>query len=29
MHDTTTTLMAPAARQGGTADDPSGGVRLV
>jgi hypothetical protein len=29
MHDTITTLMAPAACQGGTADDPSGGVRLA
>jgi hypothetical protein len=29
MHDTTTTLVAPVARQGGTADDPSGGVRLA
>jgi hypothetical protein len=29
MHDTITTLVAPAARQGGTADDPSGGVRLA
>jgi hypothetical protein len=29
MHDTITTLVAPAARQGGTADTPSGGVRLA
>jgi hypothetical protein len=29
MHDTITTLVAPAARQGGTADAPSGGVRLA
>jgi hypothetical protein len=29
MHDTITTLVAPAARQGGAADDPSGGVRLA
>jgi hypothetical protein len=29
MHDTIMTLVAPAARQGGTADDPSGGVRLA
>jgi hypothetical protein len=29
MHDTTTTLVTPAARQGGTADAPSGGVRLA
>jgi hypothetical protein len=29
MHDTITTLVAPAARQGGTADNPSGGVRLA
>jgi hypothetical protein len=28
-HDTITTVVAPAARQGGTADDPSGGVRLA
>jgi hypothetical protein len=27
--DTIMTLVAPAARQGGTADDPSGGVRLA
>jgi hypothetical protein len=29
MHDTITTLVAPGARQGGTTDDPSGGVRLA
>jgi hypothetical protein len=29
VHDTATTLVAPAACQGGTADDPSGGVRLA
>jgi hypothetical protein len=29
MHDTMTTLVAPAARQGGTAGAPSGGVRLA
>jgi hypothetical protein len=29
VHDTITTLVAPAARQGGAADDPSGGVRLA
>jgi hypothetical protein len=29
MHDTITTLVAPAARQGGTADAPAGGVRLA
>jgi hypothetical protein len=28
-HDTITTLVAPAARQGGTADDPSGRIRLA
>jgi hypothetical protein len=28
-HDTITTLVAPAARQGGTADTPSGEVRLA
>jgi hypothetical protein len=28
-HDTITTLVAPAARQGGTADAPSGEVRLA
>jgi hypothetical protein len=29
MHDTSTTLVAPAARQGGTVDAPSSGVRLA
>jgi hypothetical protein len=29
MHDTTTTLVAPAARQGGTAERPSSKVRLA
>jgi hypothetical protein len=29
MHDTTATLVAPAARQGGTAERPSSEVRLA